>query len=113
MADFIAIFRAGKLEQFAPPDEMLARPANAFVAAFVGTDRTLKRLRRIHVADVMTPTDVQAADGAPVVRATDDLRRVASLFLEHGVDSLACVDESGRAVGRVTRQAVADRLGAS
>jgi len=47
-----------------------------------------------------------------VVRTTDDLRRVASLFLEHGVESLACVDESGRTIGRVTRDAVAARLGA-
>ena len=113
MADFIAIFRAGKLEQFAPPDEMLARPANEFVAGFVGTDRTLKRLRRIHVAEVMIASDAQAVDGAPVVRTTDDLRRVAALFLEHGVDSLACVDEGGRAVGRVTRDGVAARLRAA
>jgi osmoprotectant transport system ATP-binding protein len=110
MADYIAIFRAGKLEQFAPPDEMLARPANAFVAGFVGTDRTLKRLRRIQVSEVMTNADPQAVDGAPVVRPTDDLRRVASLFLEHGVESLACVDESGRTIGRVTRDAVSQRL---
>ena len=99
MADRIAIFRAGKLEQYAPPDEMLARPANEFVAGFVGTDRTLKRLRRIHVAEVMVAApDAQAVRRARrVVRTTDDLRRVASLFLEHGVDSLPCVDDGGRA----------------
>jgi osmoprotectant transport system ATP-binding protein len=108
MADYIAIFRAGRLEQFAPPDELLARPANAFVAGFVGTDRTLKRLRRIHVEEVMVPG---SANGAPVVRAADDLRRVATLFLEHGVESLNCVDDAGRVVGRVTREAVAARLG--
>jgi osmoprotectant transport system ATP-binding protein len=108
MADFIAIFRAGKLEQFAPPDEMLARPANDFVAGFVGTDRTLKRLRRISVSEVM---ESGAGSGGPSVRVGDDLRRVATLFLEHGVATLDCVDESGRTVGRVTREAVANRLG--
>ena len=110
MADFIAIFRAGKLAQFAPPDELLARPANEFVAGFVGSDRTLKRLRRIHVSEVMVPPLAAQANGAPVVRASDDLRRVATLFLEHGVESLTCVDEAGHAVGRVTRDAVAARL---
>ena len=45
MADRIAIFHSGRLVQFAAPDEMLAHPADAFVAGFVGTDRTLKRLR--------------------------------------------------------------------
>jgi osmoprotectant transport system ATP-binding protein len=108
MADFIAIFRAGKLEQFAPPDEMLARPANDFVAGFVGTDRTLKRLRRISVSEVM---ESGAGSGGPSVRVGDDLRRVATLFLEHGVATLDCVDESGRMVGRITREAVANRLG--
>src|SRR6185436_9188789 len=91
MADRIAIFRLGRLEQYAAPDELLARPANDFVAGFVGSDRTLKRLRRIRVADVMTPDGVTAPDGAPTVRASDDLRRVATLFLEHGAESLRCV----------------------
>ncbi len=90
MADRIAIFRPGRLEQYAAPDELLARPANDFVAGFVGSDRTLKRLRRIRVADVMTTegASVPLDAGAPTVRTSDDLRRVATLFLEHGADSL-------------------------
>jgi osmoprotectant transport system ATP-binding protein len=111
MADRIAIFRAGKLEQYAAPDELLARPANDFVAGFVGSDRTLKRLRRIHVSEVMTADSaVNHADGGPTVQPHDDLRKVASLFLEHGVDVLACVDAEGRVVGCVSRAAVAGRL---
>jgi osmoprotectant transport system ATP-binding protein len=111
MADRIAIFRLGRLEQYAAPDELLARPANDFVAGFVGSDRTLKRLRRIRVADVMIADGVPAiADGVPTVRASDDLRRVATLFLEHGTDALRCVDADGRVVGWVTRAAVASRL---
>ncbi|HTP97799.1 MAG TPA: ABC transporter ATP-binding protein [Casimicrobiaceae bacterium] len=108
MADCIAIFRAGRLEQFAPPDELLAKPANEFVASFVGRDRTLKRLRRIAVSEVVRPG---GANSGPTVRASDDLRRVATLFLEHGVDTLTCVDEQGTPVGTVTRDAVAARLG--
>src|SRR5438552_4593819 len=53
MADRIAIFRAGRLVQFAAPDAMLAHPADDFVASFVGSDRTLKRLRLIRVSEVM------------------------------------------------------------
>lgn len=61
MADKIAIFRAGKLEQYASPDTLLAHPANEFVAGFVGSDRTLKRLQLIQAAQVMgaKPTFVQ------------------------------------------------------
>ena len=110
MADRIAIFRAGRLAQFGPPDELLARPADDFVASFVGRDRTLKRLRLIRVREVMVP----AADGegvsGPSVSADDDLRRVASLFLEHDVERIRCIDDTGRAIGHVSRAAVAARL---
>jgi putative spermidine/putrescine transport system ATP-binding protein len=37
MADRVAVMRAGRLEQCAPPAELYARPATAFVAEFVGT----------------------------------------------------------------------------
>jgi osmoprotectant transport system ATP-binding protein len=117
MADRIAIFRLGRLEQYAAPDELLARPANDFVAGFVGSDRTLKRLRRIQVSEVMRAagaanddTAAPGAAGAPAVSASDHLRRVATLFLEHGVDVLSCVDAAGHVVGHVTREAVAARL---
>ncbi|TMG83070.1 MAG: ABC transporter ATP-binding protein [Betaproteobacteria bacterium] len=69
MADSIAIFRAGLLEQHAAPDVLLSRPANDFVAGFVGSDRTLKRLRLIQAGEVMV-TDLRGtAPGAPTVRA--------------------------------------------
>jgi putative spermidine/putrescine transport system ATP-binding protein len=37
MADRVAVMRDGRLEQLAPPAELYARPATAFVAEFVGT----------------------------------------------------------------------------
>jgi multiple sugar transport system ATP-binding protein len=36
MADLIAVMRDGVLQQVAPPDEIYERPANRFVATFVG-----------------------------------------------------------------------------
>jgi osmoprotectant transport system ATP-binding protein len=111
MADRIAIFQTGRLAQFAAPDELLARPANEFVANFTGSDRTLKRLRRIRAAEVMTPANVPVEDGVTLsVRASDDLRRVATLFLESGAETLPCIDADGRVVGQITRSAVAARL---
>src|SRR5450755_267318 len=110
MADRIAIFRAGRLAQFGPPDELLARPADDFVATFVGRDRTLKRLRLIRVRDVMVPLSDGDGGSGPSVSPDDDLRSVAALFLEHDVESIRCIDDTGRAVGRVSRAAVAARL---
>jgi sn-glycerol 3-phosphate transport system ATP-binding protein len=37
MADKIALLDAGHVEQFAPPDELYARPATLFAAGFIGT----------------------------------------------------------------------------
>ncbi len=36
MADRIAVMHEGKVQQIAPPVDLYARPANAFVAAFIG-----------------------------------------------------------------------------
>ncbi len=56
LADRIAIMKDGKLEQYATPEAMLERPANAFVRDFIGADRGLKRLARVSVRDVMRPS---------------------------------------------------------
>jgi sn-glycerol 3-phosphate transport system ATP-binding protein len=37
MADKIALLNAGRVEQFAPPEELYARPATIFAAGFIGT----------------------------------------------------------------------------
>jgi multiple sugar transport system ATP-binding protein len=37
MSDRVAVMRNGKLQQFAPPQEVYARPANAFVGGFIGS----------------------------------------------------------------------------
>lgn len=37
MADRIAVLKDGILQQYAPPMEMFNRPANAFVAGFIGS----------------------------------------------------------------------------
>jgi multiple sugar transport system ATP-binding protein len=37
MADRIVIMRDGDIQQIAPPDEMFSRPANLFVAGFIGS----------------------------------------------------------------------------
>jgi len=61
LGDRIAVLGAGgHIHQFAPPDEILQRPANAFVAEFLGDDRGLKRLALISadVVDVRPVTDV-------------------------------------------------------
>ncbi len=104
MGDKVAIFRAGKLEQFSSPDNLLAHPANNFIADFVGGDRTLKRLRLVKVRDAMNPEP-------PRVRAEDSLERAAALMEEHGLENIIMVGPRGRARGVVYLTVARERKG--
>jgi osmoprotectant transport system ATP-binding protein len=94
MADRIALFREGSLVQLDTPDNILAHPANPFVADFLGGDRTLKRLQLLKVADAMVRNP-------PKVTANDTLRRAAQLMEEHGHGSIVMVGPRGRPLGWV------------
>jgi osmoprotectant transport system ATP-binding protein len=53
MGDLVAVMQiGGHLAQFGSPDQILASPANDFVARFVGADRGLKRLALVRVGEV-------------------------------------------------------------
>ncbi len=61
--------QGGHLAQYAPPTELLAHPASDFVGRFVGTDRGLKRLSLLRVADVRLEPGVVAHVGEAVTNA--------------------------------------------
>jgi osmoprotectant transport system ATP-binding protein len=105
MADKIAIFRAGKLEQFDSPDNILAHPASTFIADFVGTDRTLKRLRLVKVADAM-----QAK--SPRIAAVEPVEQAVALMDTHEHEFNVVVDADGKPQGYVDIDALRDRSGA-
>ncbi|MEZ5081004.1 MAG: ABC transporter ATP-binding protein [Thermoleophilia bacterium] len=52
MADLIAVMDQGRLVQCATPADLLANPANDFVADFVGADRALKGLSLSRVEEL-------------------------------------------------------------
>ena len=75
MGTRVAVMRqGGYLAQFAPPTELLLRPANDFVARFVGADRGLKRLSLLTVADVKLTSGVVARVGEPATLARQHAR---------------------------------------
>jgi len=75
IGDRIAVMsEGGHVEQYATPAELLGRPANPFVADFVGADRGLKRL-------AVTGIDADDLEQPPVVHVTDTLA-VARAALE-------------------------------
>ncbi|HZT92266.1 MAG TPA: ABC transporter ATP-binding protein [Gaiellaceae bacterium] len=92
MGDRIAILRqGGVLAQYATPDELLARPADEFVAQFVGEDRALRRLALRTLGDCELHP-VSDGDAAPRADHATTLRNAVSLMLEAGSDRLLVTD---------------------
>jgi osmoprotectant transport system ATP-binding protein len=76
MADRIVILNVGGvIEQYASPEEILATPANDFVADFVGAERGLKRLALLPVKDIepeQGPVVERTASAGNARRVIDD-----------------------------------------
>jgi osmoprotectant transport system ATP-binding protein len=95
LGDRVAVMRGGKLVQYAPPGELLAHPANDFVAQFVGSDRGLKLLGLLTVggADVDAAVDrATAPSTAPVVAPSTTLREALARMLERDTQTAVVVD---------------------
>ncbi|MPY58484.1 ABC transporter ATP-binding protein, partial [Streptomyces spongiae] len=70
LGDNIAVFRTGgRLAQFDTPERLLARPADEFVADFVGQDRGIRRLSFVQAAEVPLRDGPVLPSTAPVARA--------------------------------------------
>ncbi|HYR00050.1 MAG TPA: ABC transporter ATP-binding protein, partial [Casimicrobiaceae bacterium] len=109
LADRIAILRDGALIQYDTPEATLSAPADAFVEAFVGADRALKRLALIPVRAVVDAAAAAPA-AAPRIDAEASLRDALSRMLALGVDALAVGrGEGGAASGVVTLAAIRAR----
>ena len=110
MGDRVAIMReGGVLAQYGSPEEVLTRPADDFVARFVGADRGLKRLALSRLADL----DLQALNGhRPALRLPDAMTvrdALSAMLTADGTEALV-VDGDDHEVGIVTVQDVADLL---
>ncbi len=104
MGDRIAILRDGALVQYDIPEAILARPADAFVASFVGTDRALKRLGLVRA-------EAAAQGAAPLshphaIDAQASLRDALALMFGAGVDALTVTGTRGEVIGIVTLAAI-------
>jgi len=104
LGDRIAILRDGALVQYDTPEDILARPADAFVESFVGSDRALKRLGLI-VAEVSLETAGAAAPSLSIP-AQATLRDALARMLEGGVDSLAVTGANGAMLGILTMSGI-------
>jgi osmoprotectant transport system ATP-binding protein len=85
VGDLVALYRPhGTLAQLAPPEELLAAPADDYVAGFVGFDRGIRRLSFVS-------TDGLVLDAGPVLPAD----ATAAKALATG-QAWICVTDAGR-----------------
>ncbi|WP_204353677.1 ATP-binding cassette domain-containing protein [Salinisphaera orenii] len=95
LGDRIALFETGgRLAQYAPPADVLAAPANGFVADFLGGERELRRLALMRVAAVETepgPEVTSDASSASALAAAD----------RYGWSWVVIVGDDGQLIGWV------------
>jgi osmoprotectant transport system ATP-binding protein len=101
LGDRVALFsKGGHLQQYATPAEMLAHPANDFVADFLGEGRMVRRLSLITVRDI----ELAKLNGAPApeeaVDAHATLRDALDAVLR-AADGRVRVVDSGSTLGIV------------
>jgi osmoprotectant transport system ATP-binding protein len=108
MGDRIAILReGGVLAQYDTPREILTRPADEFVAKFVGADRGLKRLALTTLAELklIEPNGLRpdtSVEGARRVSRETSVRDALSALLASDGHPLTVVDGDGEVEGLLT-----------
>jgi osmoprotectant transport system ATP-binding protein len=96
MGDRIAILReGGVLAQYDTPEEILAHPADDFVAQFVGADRALKRLGLATLADIELVQPNGLRPNGDSVSLKTSVRDALSLLLSNGGRPLTVLDGEG------------------
>jgi osmoprotectant transport system ATP-binding protein len=106
MGDYVAVFApGGHLAQYDTPAEVLGRPADDFVAEFVGASRGLRRLSvtpiRREDLDPLGP-DAGSATEIPLVGTLED----ALAAMMRGDEGTVTVTDGGRPLGVLTPGAI-------
>ncbi|MGX7707295.1 ABC transporter ATP-binding protein [Methylobacterium sp. Gmos1] len=91
MGDTVALMRDGRLVQAAAPAALLAAPADAFAAEFVGGDRLLRRLSLLPARDHAEP---DPAGDAPRLSSDASLKDALALMLASGRERVGFEDGS-------------------
>jgi osmoprotectant transport system ATP-binding protein len=111
MGDRICILReGGKLAQYDTPENILARPADDFVARFVGADRGLKRLALRRLEDVELLPVPDSNGHVPECDVHTTLRDALSLMLTEGSTGVVVRGHDGAAKGYLTFEVVSRLL---
>jgi osmoprotectant transport system ATP-binding protein len=115
LGDRVAIFAAGgRLAQYATPSELLARPADDFVADFVGSTRGLRRLTvtRIDPSHLEPLDGVTAGELGAAIDVESTLEEALAVLLRDD-RAMIGVKQGARFVGVLTPNGIHRALRAS
>ncbi len=106
LADAIAVMRSGRIIQYGRPIDILARPADDFVAQLVDAKDLVRRFGVMKVRDAMVDGDAGGAllrqGEAPAIDLDSNLRSALSEMLNAGILRLRVVDAAGTDIGTLT-----------
>ncbi|HTO82320.1 MAG TPA: glycine betaine/L-proline ABC transporter ATP-binding protein [Methylomirabilota bacterium] len=105
LADRIAIMQDGEIIQIGTPEDLVARPATAYVAEFT---RDVQRAKVISAGALMRPCR-DGATYATRVRSGDRAATFAAAIVA-SPQPFGVVDDAGRIVGEIERDVVIDLL---
>ncbi|GAA4491848.1 ABC transporter ATP-binding protein [Microbacterium panaciterrae] len=110
LGDRIAVLSdRSRIEQFDTPANILAAPANEYVASFIGQGAAIKRLALMPVtAAALGPTADAAGPRLPV---TGTLRDALDLIVLTGAARITVTDDQGTPVGTLDHAAISRALG--
>ncbi|RDD60996.1 quaternary amine ABC transporter ATP-binding protein [Ferruginivarius sediminum] len=105
LADRIAIMKAGEIVQIGSPEELVTNPATQYVAEFT---RDVDRSKVLSVRSVTTQAE-DIGEVAGEVKADERIGEVAHRVV-NADRPFAVMDETGRVIGRLEKNAVLDVL---
>lgn len=110
LGDRIAVLREkSQIAQFDTPEAILAKPADDFVAGFIGAGAALKRLHFERVDSLDLAAAPQNQNGAVTVDVSSTLHTALDVMVGKGLRSVT-VDRDGQPVGQIEVQAILDRV---
>jgi glycine betaine/proline transport system ATP-binding protein len=104
VADRIAIMKDGAIVQAGTPEDIVLKPASAYVAEFT---RHVPKAKVVRVQSIMKPTN--SAVREPVVPARATVADAARLFVP-GVDALLVASPEGIPLGTLDRASVVELI---
>ncbi len=111
LGDRVAMLRVGgRVAQYGSPQQLLMRPADDFVADFVGADRALKRLSLMPAAEMDLEPVPDGAGDLLRVEARTPVRTALSEMLEADTEEALVVRDGGEPLGRLSVDAIGRRL---